>query len=73
MAVYRIFAVNDASIYSEFPLLNTGLDAMNEVRNVQSTEPGTSKSIRVFNVWNTEGRTWSSNPLDRDWETRYKY
>lgn len=63
MAVYKIFAINDASIYSEFPLLNTGLDAMNEVRNVQSTEPGTVKTIRVFDVWNTEGRTWSLNPL----------
>ena len=63
MAIYKIFAVNDASIYSEFPLLNTGLDAMNEVRNVQSTEPGTVKNIRVFDVWNTEGATWSLNPL----------
>ena len=63
MAVYKLFPVNDASIYSEFPLLNTGLDAMNEVRNVQSTEPGTTKNIRVFSVWNTEGATWSSNPL----------
>ena len=63
MAIYKIFAINDASIYSEFPLMNTGLDAMNEVRNVQSTEPGTVKTIRVFNVWNTEGATWSLNPL----------
>ena len=63
MAVYKLFAVNDASIYSEFPLMNTGLDAMNEIRNVQSTEPGTTKNITVFNVWNTEGATWSSNPL----------
>ena len=63
MAVYKIFASKDASIYSEFPLLNTGLDAMNEVRNVTSTEPNTIKTVRVFNVWNTEGSTWSSNPL----------
>ena len=63
MAVYKIFAVNDASIYSEFPLMNTGLDAMNEIRNVQSTEPGTEKNIVVYNVWNTEGATWSLNPL----------
>ena len=63
MAVYKLFARKDASIYSEFPLLNTGLDAMNEVRNVTSTEPGTIKTVRAFNVWNTEGSTWSSNPL----------
>ena len=63
MAIYRIFSSADASIYSEFPLMNTGLDSMNEVRNVQSTEPGTTKNIRVFSVWNTEGATWSSNPL----------
>ena len=63
MAVYKIFAVNDASIYSEFPLMNTGIDAMNEVRNVQSEEPGTIKNIRVFSFWNTEPDTWSLNPL----------
>ena len=63
MAIYKLFATADASIYSEWPLLNTGLDAMNEVRNVSSTEPGTIKTIRAFNVWNTEGSTWSSNPL----------
>ena len=63
MAIFKIFASKDASIYSEFPLLNTGLDAMNEVRNVQSTEPGTVKEIVVFTVWNTEGALWSSNPL----------
>ena len=63
MAVYKLFARKDASIYSEFPLMNTGLDAMNEVRNVTSTEPNTIKTVRVFNVWNTEGSTWSSNPL----------
>ena len=66
MAVYKLFSTADASIYSEFPLINTGLDAMNEIRNVQSTEPGTTKNIRVFNVWNTEGATWSSNPLTWD-------
>ena len=37
-------ASKDASIFSEWPLLNTGLDAMNEVRNVTSSEPGTIKS-----------------------------
>jgi len=63
MAVYKLFATKDASIYSEFPLMNTGLDAMNEVRNVQSTEPGTVKTITVYNVWNTEGALWNSNPL----------
>jgi len=63
MAIYKIWSRKDASIYSEFPLLNTGLDAMNEVRNVQSTEPGTLKTITVFSVWNTEGALWNSNPL----------
>ena len=33
MAIYKIFAVNDATMYSEYPLMNTGLDAMNESRN----------------------------------------
>ena len=44
MAVYKIFPSKDASIYSEEPQMNTGLDAMNEVRNIQSLITG-SKTV----------------------------
>ena len=49
MAVYKIFPSKDASIYSEYPLMNTGLDAMNEVRNIQSIVTG-SKTVDGVSV-----------------------
>ena len=36
MAVYKIFPLQDASIYSAYPFLNTGLDAILETRNINS-------------------------------------
>jgi len=33
MAVYKIFPIADATIYSAFPSMNTGLDAILEVSN----------------------------------------
>lgn len=37
MAVYKIFPEKDATIYSEFPDLNTGLDSILEVKNTVPT------------------------------------
>ena len=36
MAVYKIFPLQDASIYSAYPFLNTGLDAILETSNINS-------------------------------------
>ena len=33
MAVYKIFPTQDATLYSYYPLMNTGLDAICEISN----------------------------------------
>ncbi len=37
MAIYKIFPSKDATLYSEYPYMNTGLDEMTEIRNIQSS------------------------------------
>jgi hypothetical protein len=44
MAVYKIFPEKDTTVYSEFPSLNTGLDAILEVKN---TAPSLTSSPQV--------------------------
>ena len=38
MAVYKIFPTKDATLYSLYPSMNTGLDAILEISNVQNLE-----------------------------------
>ena len=37
MAIYKIFPTKDATLYSEYPLMNTGLDEMTEIRNIETS------------------------------------
>jgi hypothetical protein len=37
MAIYKIFPSKDATLYSEYPYMNTGLDEMTEIRNIKSS------------------------------------
>ena len=37
MAIYKIFPSKDATLYSEYPYMNTGLDEMIEIRNIKSS------------------------------------
>jgi len=49
MAVYKIFPEKDASIYSEFPLLNTGLDEVLSVSTYYNTlYPNVSRFLIQF-------------------------
>jgi len=49
MAVYKLFPEKDASIYSEFPLLNTGLDTVLDVSTFyNSTSPEVSRYLIKF-------------------------
>jgi hypothetical protein len=61
MAIYKIFPEKDTTIYSEFPTTNTGLDAILEVKNINSTLSSNSQvartliqfpSIRMLEVFN---------------------
>jgi len=50
MAVYKIFPTQDTTLYSSYPLMNTGLDAICEVSNTLnlSGNPGVSRFLIQF-------------------------
>ena len=41
MAVYKIFPLQDATMYSRYPLMNTGIDAILEISNLNPSTVGT--------------------------------
>jgi hypothetical protein len=50
MAVYKIFPYKDASIYSSFPLMNSGMDAISEITNILNSDgdPSVSRFLTQF-------------------------
>jgi hypothetical protein len=50
MAVYKIFPTQDTTLYSSYPLMNTGLDAMLEVSNKLNIDgnPGVARYLVQF-------------------------
>ena len=73
MAVYKIFPTRDASLYSAYPNMNTGDDAILEVSNTFpdiNPSPRVARSIidfegsHILNVWNnhlsSSGDRWTS-------------
>jgi hypothetical protein len=48
MAVYKIFPEKDATLYSDYPIMNTGLDEILEISNDVSTENTVRRSIIKF-------------------------
>ena len=50
MAVYKLFPYKDATLYSYYPFLNSGMDAMNEVYNTLTLEgtPDISRFLIQF-------------------------
>ena len=73
MAIYKIFAVNDATMYSEYPLLNTGLDAMNESRNWKNPLIDLSNPVYHPNLWGDVGETWVSSSITYNTESLEGY
>jgi hypothetical protein len=52
MAVYKIFPTQDTTLYSTYPLMNTGLDAICETTNALNIDgnPGVSRFLTQFNT-----------------------
>ena len=52
MAYYKIFPTQDTTIYSTYPNLNSGLDAICEISNTQlpSSIPGVARSLILFDT-----------------------
>jgi len=53
MAVYKIFPTKDTTLYSNYPLINTGLDAICETSNTIGID-GSPKVARFITQFNTE-------------------
>lgn len=52
MAYYKLFPTQDTTIYSTYPNLNSGLDAICEISNTQlpSSKPGVARSLILFDT-----------------------
>ena len=52
MAVYKIFPYKDTTLYSQYPTMNTGLDAISEVTNTLGIDgtPDVSRFITQFDL-----------------------
>jgi hypothetical protein len=52
MAYYKLFPTQDTTIYSTYPNLNSGLDAICEISNIQlpSSKPGVARSLILFDT-----------------------
>ena len=72
MAVYKLFPEKDTTIYSAYPVMNTGLDAILEVSNTVPSitpSPRVARALVQFNQDEIEdvidnkisGSSWSSN------------
>jgi hypothetical protein len=66
MAVYKIFPTQDTTLYSSYPYMNTGMDAMCEVSNLidLSGTPGVSRYLTQFD--NEEIQDIISNKINGD-------
>ena len=54
MAVYKLFPLQDTTIYSSYPLMNTGLDAICEVFNILTPDGALSVSRYLMQFDNNE-------------------
>jgi len=52
MAVYKIFPTQDTALYSNYPEMNTGLDAICETSNILNLtgNPGVSRFLTQFDT-----------------------
>ena len=51
MAVYKIFPYQDTTLYSMFPKMNTGIDPINQVSNLNfaiDSQPSVARSLIQF-------------------------
>jgi hypothetical protein len=67
MAVYKIFPFQDTTLYSMFPTMNTGIDPINQVSNLNFANNGEIN-------WNQGTGTYLDQPLTTDgacWESPF--
>ena len=74
MAVYKLFPIKDATIYSGYPAMNTGLDALLEITNeyplTLTPSPRVARSLIQFDQ--NEIDNVLSNKATGSWESKLK-
>ena len=63
MAVYKIFPIKDATLYSEYPLMNTGLDEITEIRSIESPISNNNSIARYVSEYSQNEINYVFNEL----------
>ena len=63
MAVYKIFPIKDATLYSESPLMNTGLDEITEIRSIESPISNNNSIARYVSEYSQNEINYVFNEL----------
>jgi len=69
MAVYKLFPYKDTSLYSMFPTMNTGIDPINQISNLNfaiNTLPTVARSLIAFDT--SEIRSVLDNKVTGNWQ-----
>ena len=73
MAVYKLFPSQDTSLYSQYPTMNTGIDPINQVSNLNfalSTSPTVARTLIRFET--SEIQDLINNRVSGSWEAYIK-
>ncbi len=69
MAVYKLFPYKDTSLYSMFPTMNTGIDPINQISNLNfaiNTLPTVARSLIAFDT--SEIRSVLNDKVTGNWQ-----
>lgn len=73
MAVYKLFPEKDTSLYSQYPSMNTGIDPINQLSNLNFAISGAPTVTRTLISFNTsEIRNIINNEVTGSWESYLK-
>lgn len=73
MAVYKLFPYKDTSLYSMFPSMNTGIDPINQLSNLNfsiDSLPSVARTLIAFDT--DEIRDTINNKVTGSWDSRLK-
>tara|TARA_R110002167_G_scaffold20563_2_gene75370 strand:+ start:3143 stop:4282 length:1140 start_codon:yes stop_codon:yes gene_type:complete len=73
MAVYKLFPSQDTTLYSMYPTMNTGIDPINQVSNLNfalSTSPTVARTLIQFET--SEIQDLINNKVSGNWEAYIK-
>ena len=73
MAVYKLFPYKDTSLYSEYPTMNTGIDPINQISNLNfavASSPSVARTLIAFD--SEEINSVLSNKVTGTWDANLR-